>query len=116
MFAPSRACSPRCEDGSKPITGELPTTPARSVQASLVSGGYAQLECVLDRIVGDLGNNVLIIGRIQAARVDQGAMRLSDQDDQDLLYHAPLLAYLYPDRFAEISETNKLPFPSGFKR
>jgi len=51
-----------------------------------------------------------------SARIAPDAIRNSDQDDQDLLRESPLLAYLYPDRFAEIKATNKLPFPAGFKR
>jgi hypothetical protein len=48
--------------------------------------------------------------------VAEDALRSSDQDDEDLVYSAPLLAYLYPGRFAEITNSNQLPFPAGFKR
>ena len=67
-------------------------------------------------MVDDLGENSLILGRIIKARIAEDAMRSSDQDDEDLVYNSPLLAYLYPGRFSEISNSNQLPFPAGFKR
>jgi len=112
----SLAATPRCDDGSKPITQALPTFAAESVNASFVQDGYLFLECELQQIVDDLGENSLILGRIIAARVAEDALRSSDQDDEDLFYASPLLAYLYPGRFTEIADTNKLPFPAGFKR
>ena len=112
----SLAATPRCEDGSKPITEALPTFPAESINAAFVQDGYLFLECELQQIVDELGDNSLIIGRIISARVAEDALRSSDQDDEDLVYSAPLLAYLYPGRFAEIASSNKLPFPAGFKR
>ena len=112
----SLAASPRCDDGSKPITGAMPTFAAESVNASFVQDGYLFLECELQQIVDNLGDNSLIIGRIVSARVAEDALRTSDRDDEDLVYTSPLLAYLYPGRFAEIKNSNKLPFPAGFKR
>ena len=112
----SLAASPRCDDGSKPVTQALPTFPAASVDAPLVRDGYLYLECELVRFVDDLGDNSLIIGRIVAARAAADVLRASDRDDGELLNASPLLAYLYPGRFAEISHSDKLPFPAGFKR
>jgi flavin reductase (DIM6/NTAB) family NADH-FMN oxidoreductase RutF len=112
----SLAATPRCDDGSKPITQALPTFEAEKVNASLVQDGYLFLECELQQIVDDLGDNSLILGRIIAARVAEDALRSSELDDEDLVYASPLLAYLYPGRFTEIANTNKLPFPAGFKR
>jgi len=112
----SLAATPRCEDGSKPITQALPTFAAETINAAFVEDGYLFLECELQQIVDELGENSLIIGRIISARVAEDALRSSDQDDEDLVYSAPLLAYLYPGRFAEIASSNKLPFPAGFKR
>lgn len=112
----SLAATPRCDDGSKPITQALPTFAAESINASFVKDGYLFLECELREIVDDLDENSLIIGRIKRARVAEDALRSSDQDDEDLVYSAPLLAYLYPGRFAEIASSTKLPFPAGFKR
>jgi len=112
----SLAATPRCEDGSKPITGSLPTFEAETVNAVFVEQGYLFLECELQQMVDNLGENSLILGRIVKARVAEDALRSSDQDDEDLIYNAPLLAYLYPGRFSEISNSNQLPFPAGFKR
>ena len=112
----SLAASPRCDDGSKPITQAMPTFTAESVKGSFIQDGYLFLECKLQQIVDNLGDNSLIIGRIVSARVAEDALRTSDRDDEDLVYTSPLLAYLYPGRFAEIKNSNKLPFPAGFKR
>jgi len=112
----SLAASPRCDDGSKPINQSLPTFAAQKIDAAFVADGYLFLECELQQMVDNLGENSLIIGRIIAAQVAEDAFRSSDQDDADLLLSAPLLAYLYPGRFAEVSSSNQLPFPAGFKR
>lgn len=112
----SLAATPRCDDGSKPMTAALPTFAAERVHGAFLRDGYLFLECELERFVDDLDDNSLIIGRIVAARVAEDALRSVDQDDEDLLLHAPVLAYLYPGRFAEIADTNVMPFPAGFKR
>jgi flavin reductase (DIM6/NTAB) family NADH-FMN oxidoreductase RutF len=86
------------------------------VDAAFVADGYLFLECELHQMVDELGENSLIIGSIVKARVAEDALRASGLDDEDLVYNAPLLAYLYPGRFAEISDSTQLPFPAGFKR
>ncbi len=58
----------------------------------------------------------MIAGEIIAARVAEDALKRADEDDQDLIMSSPLLAYLYPGRFATIDHSTKLPFPAGFKR
>ena len=112
----SLAATPRCDNGSKPIIASLPTFAAQQVDAVCVADGYLFLECELQQMVEPLGDNSLIIGRVVSARIAEDAMRVSGIDDEDLVYKAPLLAYLYPGRFAEISESTQLPFPAGFKR
>jgi flavin reductase (DIM6/NTAB) family NADH-FMN oxidoreductase RutF len=112
----SLAATPRCDDGSKPITQSLPTFVAQKVDAPFVADGYLFLECELQQRVDNLGDNSLIIGCVISARIAEDALRSSGQDDEDLVFNAPLLAYLYPGRFAEISSTTQLPFPAGFKR
>ena len=111
----SLAATPRCEDGSKPIIDQLSTIPAKDVDAVLMKDGYLFLECTLHKIYDDFGDNSLITGRILSARIADDALRIADGDDQQRLQQAPLLAYLYPGRFAEISNTYTLPFPKGFK-
>jgi flavin reductase (DIM6/NTAB) family NADH-FMN oxidoreductase RutF len=112
----SLAATPRCEDGSKPITEALPTMPANVVDGVLLSDGYFFLECRVRKIYDDFGANSLITGDIVAARVAEDALRGADEDDQDVIYRTPLMSYLYPGRFAEISDSQQLPFPAGFKR
>ena len=112
----SLAATPRCDDGSKPITQSLPTFAAQKIDAVFVADGYLFLECELQKMVDNLGDNSLIIGRIIGAQVAEDAFRSSDQDDADLILSTPLLAYLYPGRFAEITSSAQLPIPAGFKR
>jgi len=112
----SLAATPRCDDGSKPIIANLPTFAAQQVDAAFVTDGYLFLECELHQMVDELGENSLIIGNIVKARVAEDALRASGLDDEDLVFNAPLLAYLYPGRFTEISNSTQLPFPAGFKR
>lgn len=112
----SLAATPRCDDGSKPITASLPSFAAQQVDAAFLSDGYLFLECELQQMLDNLGENSLVVGRIVAARVAEDALRSNELDDADLVRDTPLLAYLYPGRFAEIGNSNQLPFPSGFKR
>ncbi|MGD8340137.1 MAG: flavin reductase [Gammaproteobacteria bacterium] len=112
----SLAASPRCDDDSKPIVNALPTVPSERVAGAFLEDGYACLDCRCRKIYDDFGENSLIAGEVLAARVAEDALKHADKDDQDLIAGAPLLAYLYPGRFAEISSSNRLPFPSGFKR
>lgn len=112
----SLAASPRCDDGSKPVARALPTFRAEQVDAPLLRDGYLFLECSLHQIVDDLDENSLIIGQLRKARVAKDALRSSDRDDGDLVYASPLLAYLYPGRFAEVADSARLPMPEGFKR
>ncbi len=112
----SLAASPRCQDGTKPLTDSLPTVPATRVTGAVLEDAYLYLECELYNIIDGFGDNSLITGRVVAAQVAEDALRTSDLDDAEMVHEAPLLAYLYPGRFAEIENTNALPFPAGFKR
>jgi flavin reductase (DIM6/NTAB) family NADH-FMN oxidoreductase RutF len=112
----SLSASPRCDDSSKPIVDALPTFSAKEVNGVFLEDGYLFLECRATKIYDDFGRNSLIAGEIVAARVASDAAKHADEDDQDLLMRSPLLAYLYPNRFAEIRQSNKLPLPDGFKR
>lgn len=112
----SLAADARAEDGSKPALQALATFPAAAVDGVLVKDAYLYLECKLHQIIDGLGDNSLIIGQVVAAHVDRNALRSAERDDQDLIHHAPLLAYLYPGRFARIEDSFSFPFPSGFTR
>lgn len=112
----SLAASPRCEAGAKLAVSVLPVKPATTVDGVLLEDCYLYLECKLDRIIDDLGRNCLIIGRIVAASVDKRSLRHLETDDQDTVHQNPLLAYLYPFRFASIDSSQQFPKPAGFKR
>ena len=106
------------EDGEepKPALAVLPTFEATTVEGVFLEEGYLFLECHLDKIIDGFSLNSLIIGRIVAAHVDRDALRTDERDDQDVIYEAPLIAYLNPGRYAEIKESFAFPFPARFKR
>jgi flavin reductase (DIM6/NTAB) family NADH-FMN oxidoreductase RutF len=112
----SLAASPREGDGSKPSLYALPTFPASEVDGVFIEDAYLFLECVLDRIVDDFGENSLIAGRVVAAHVSEDYLRTSDRDDNDLIHDAQLLAYLSPGRYARVRDSNSFPFPANFMR
>jgi flavin reductase (DIM6/NTAB) family NADH-FMN oxidoreductase RutF len=115
VFA-SLAASPREGDGTKPALYALPTFPASEVDGIFIEDAYLFLECVLDRIVDDFGENSLIAGRVVAAHVSEDYLRASDRDDNDLIHEFPLLAYLSPGRYARVRDSNSFPFPANFMR
>lgn len=112
----SLAAAPRCEDDQKYALQAIPTVEATKIDGVLLDNAYLHFECELDRVVDDLGENSLIIGRIVAAAVAEDALRDSDRDAQEMIAHSPMLAYLHPGRFAEIVQTNAFPYHVGFKR
>jgi flavin reductase (DIM6/NTAB) family NADH-FMN oxidoreductase RutF len=112
----SLAAAPRCDDGSKTSLQAVPTFPARLVEGVFLCDSYLFFECELERIVDGFGLNSLIAGKIIAAYVHEDAQRNDDRDDQDVVFRSPLLAYLYPGRFASIEESHSFPFPEGFRR
>ncbi len=112
----SLAAAPRERDGSKPLVEALPTFPASVVDGLFVEDAYLFLECVLDRVVDDFGENSLIVGRIVAAHAREDHLRASEVDDQDLIHGSPLLAYLSPGRYTQVSESYSFPFPANFMR
>lgn len=116
IVATSMAASAREDDGHKPGLAALSTRPASAVDCVLVEGCSIYLECELERIVDGFGDNSLIAGRVVAAHVAADALRHSGADDAERIAQAPLLAYLHPRRYAEVSETHAFPMPSGFRR
>lgn len=112
----SLAASPRCDEGTKPITEALPTFPAQVVDGPFVEGGYLFLGCTFDRVVDGFGVNSLVVGRVVEAYVHEEALRVSGRDDQEVVRAVPLLAYLAPGRFSQIQEAHAFPFPEGFRR
>ncbi|MGI9545289.1 MAG: flavin reductase [Cyclobacteriaceae bacterium] len=117
MVLASLAATPRYDKpGSKPITKHLPTFQSEIIDGIFLRDGYLFLECELDRIIDGFGANSLITGKIVAAQVDEGALRNSEIDDQELLVRSPLPVYLNPGRFAVIKDTIAFPFPANFQK
>ena len=108
--------SPRCSNQAKPVLGSLPTFKALKVDGVLLEGGYLFLECMLHQVFDGFGRNSLITGRIEGVRVHPAACRVTGEDPADVLAKTPLLAFLYPDRFARLDQSLAFPFPRGFKR
>lgn len=116
LLSASLAASPRCDEGDKPALEALPVEPAREVDGVVLAGAPVQIECLVHQLVDELGENSLVIGRIVAARVSEAAARAMDRDDNELINRSPLLAYLYPFRFAIIDHSQGFPLPRGFHR
>lgn len=112
----SLTASPRCENQHKPVVEALPTFKASQIDGLFLKDAYLYLECKLDRIIDNFGKNSLITGTIIEAHIDKNIQRHSDRDDDELIHKNPILAYLYPGRFAKITESQILPVPSGYKR
>ncbi|CCQ37482.1 flavin reductase domain protein [Natronomonas moolapensis 8.8.11] len=112
----SLAAAPRDGEGDKPTLAAIETVEAGAVDAPAVSGAYGVLECERDRTVEGFGEAGLVVGDVVAKHVHSDAYRSDDAEPEALLGRAPVLAHLYPDRFAEISESRQFPFPEGFER
>ena len=112
----SLAAAPRCEDGSQPSLEALKTFPAEVVDGVLVRDAALHLECETYRIYDDFGSNSLVTGRVVEAHVSEASIRRSDRDDEDAIFEAPLLAYVAPGRYAEVSHTFAFPFHEGWSR
>lgn len=111
------AAAPRCPvEEVKSHLSALPTIRAEKVDGVFLKDSYLFLECELERVVDGFGENSLVTGRIVAAHADHRVLRGSDHDDNDLIHHSPLLAYLHPGRFARVRRSFSFPFPAGFER
>jgi flavin reductase (DIM6/NTAB) family NADH-FMN oxidoreductase RutF len=110
------AASPREEDDTKPSLAAMSTLPATQVPGGFFEDSYLFLECRLLRILDGFGRNSLIAGRIVAAHVHVDALRSAERDDHQLIGKSPLLVYLYPGRFARITQSYSFPFPAGFRK
>jgi flavin reductase (DIM6/NTAB) family NADH-FMN oxidoreductase RutF len=110
----SLAAAPRSEDQSKPSLLALPTFPAQTIDGVFVEGCYLFLECRVQRVLDGFDGYSLIIGDIVAAAAHEAALRSLEIDESDQIFQFPLLAYLHPDRLAEIRQTTAFPLPEGF--
>ena len=112
----SLTAAPRCEDNSKPSLDTVDKVRGKVVDAPLIAASNIQLECELDRIIDDFGENSLIVGRVVRAYVDPKALRREDRDDHEVIFESPLLAYLSPGRYTVINKSQSFPFPKGFSK
>ena len=112
----SLTSSPRCEDGSgrKVILEDLPTFKAPNIDALFLDGSYLLFECKYLKVIDGFGENSFITGKIISAFIDKSYLRISDNDEQEMVMHAPLLAYLAYGRFAEVKKSLAFPFPKNF--
>lgn len=116
----SLAASPRCEVeinslNNKPIIDHLPTFQAKNIDALFIHDAYLYMECALHQIVDGFGEHSLITGKIKEAYINEDSVRKFDQDEQEMIFNAPLLVYLANGRFAEIKQSLAFPFPKDFK-
>ena len=111
----SLTATPRFDDRQKPIVEALPTLKASVVDGIFLAPSYLFLECKLERIIDNFGDNSLIIGKIIAAAVAKEYLRSGGEDEQDFILSKPLLAYLPPGRYAKIEQTFSFPFPAEFR-
>ena len=114
----SLSASPRtgCRDKAEDILTALSVVKATTVNAPAIAGAYLYLECELYKITDGFDDYSLITGRIKAAHVDREYLKISEGDEREQLKKNPLLGYISPGRFTEISETYNFPFPKDFKR
>ena len=113
----SLSASPRCEEAEqeKMALRGLPLRMAPTVDAPFLEDSYLYFECEHLKTVDGFGQHSLICGRITGAWVEEAYLRTFEQDEQELIYRSPLLAYLAYGRFAEIRESRAFPFPRNFK-
>lgn len=115
----SLAASPRVGDPQgpkrKPSLEQMAMLRAETVDGVFLEDAYLYLECEVDRRVDELGENSLLIGKVVAVHVQKEALRVSGKEDGKVIRENPLLAYLPPDRYAKIEDTNAFPFPAGFQ-
>ena len=114
VLVASLAAAPRCEGGGKPALELLRVFAANAVDGVLLEDAYLHLECETDRVVDGFGANSLVVGRVVEAQVSEAGIRRADRDDAGLLVSAPLLVYVAPGRYAEVSATFAFPFHEGF--
>lgn len=114
----SLAATQREEDNSKPMLKNIPTTPSQHIEGYFLKDSYFQLECEFIECLGKFGEWEIIVGEIVAARVDKKRIRKTGNgiDESQQIFNNPLLAYLHPNRFSVIKESNVFPFPKEFKR
>lgn len=112
----SLAAAPRFRDGTKPSLAAVPTRPATVVDGVVVDRASIAVECRLERIVEGFGRWQVVVGSIVHAAIARDTLLGTDEDPQDVLARAPVLAYLHPDHVATISRADRFPYHEGFRR
>jgi flavin reductase (DIM6/NTAB) family NADH-FMN oxidoreductase RutF len=116
VLASSLAAGPRDTDGEKPTLEILSLSPAQVVDGVLVGGCAVNLECRLERVIDDLDDNALLVGRVVAAHVSERALLGADPTAAESIDAAPLLVYVHPGRVASVHDTKPFPYHRGFHR
>lgn len=118
LIISSITASQREPDDTKPVIKQVPTVDANKIEGKMLKDAYFQLECKLAQITGKFDEWEIVVGEVVAAYVHKDALKSTGEDTEDdiLIYNNPLLAYLHPDRFSIIKESNAFPFPKDFKR
>jgi len=118
IIVSSLTATRREDDDSKPVLDQIPTVSAKIVDGKFLEDSYFQLECTLKECIGKFGEWEIVVGEIVAARVQKEAARNigNGMDEGKQIFNSPLLAYLHPDRFSVIKESNTFPYPNEFKR
>jgi flavin reductase (DIM6/NTAB) family NADH-FMN oxidoreductase RutF len=98
------------------VISSLPVVRAETMDVPVLRDAYLILECSVFKVVDGFGENSIITGEITAAYVKKDYRRVSDNDAREQLIDHNLLAFIAPDRFARISDTNKFPFPKDFRK
>lgn len=114
----SLTASQREEDDTLPVIQQVPTTDAQKINGKFLEDSYLQLECKLSEMTGKFDEWEIVVGEIVAAYAHKDALRGKgdDADEAQKIQQYPLLAYLHPNRFSVIKESNAFPFPKDFKR
>lgn len=118
LVVSSLAATQREDDDTKPVIDQIPTVDAQIIDGKFLQDSYFQLECRLTECLGKFGEWEIVAGEIIAARVHEDIARNQGKErkEGELIYKSPLLAYLHPNRFSIIKESNAFPFPKEFKR
>lgn len=98
------------------LISSLPVVRAEKMDLPVLRDAYLTFECSAFKIIDGFGENSIITGEIKAASVRKEYLMASDADAQKQLNEHNLLAFIAPNRFARISETQSFPFPKDFRK
>jgi flavin reductase (DIM6/NTAB) family NADH-FMN oxidoreductase RutF len=110
------AAAQLAEDSDETALAGLTSIPSLVVKPPRIKECYLHLECRLLEIK-DLEDSSLVLGRIVARSADKEVSfeRGKSKENIRLLSEHPLLAYVYPDHYAEIGVAEEFVFPKNYK-